>query len=172
MLKVFRFLQGLSFGKLMCVYEESNTLNGAERYPGQSCNIQIREAELDFYQYLSDVFFKQDCSFYCVWIEADVYVSALRIEPYLDGYLLCALETAPLARHKGYASQLIAAVIQYLAEQGSGRLYSHVSKQNVASLKTHFQCGFQIRKDYAVYSDGSVHINSYTLLCECKKSET
>ena len=156
----------------MGVYEESNALNGAERYPEQPFNVQLREAELDFYQYLSDVFFRQANSFYGVWVEHGIYVSALRIEPYLDGFLLCALETSPVARCNGYACRLISAVIQYLAEQGSGILYSHVSKRNTASLHTHFKCGFQVIKDHAVYSDRSVHTNCYTLSIEYKKSET
>ena len=172
MLKTIRSIQQLSFSQLMEIYEESNTLNGQEKYPLESTYAQVQEAEQDFYQYLSDVFFRQENSFYAVWTHNDVYVSALRIEPYMDGVLLCALETALNSRRNGYASKLISSVIAYLAQQGSGILYSHVSKQNTASVHVHQKCGFQIIKDYAVYSDGSVLHGSYTLAYEYEKSET
>ena len=44
------------------------------------------------------------------------------------------------------------------------RVYSHVSKRNQASLSTHFSCGFQIEKDYAVDLDGTVTTRQVTLL--------
>ena len=172
MLKVIHSIQELAFSQLMSVYEESNTLNGQDKYPNASIYTQLREAEQDFFQYLSEVFFRQKSSFYAIWEENEKYVSALRIEPYLDGLLLCALETVPYVRRKGYACQLISVVLQYLGDRGSGTLYSHVSKRNSASLNAHFQCGFRIIKDHAVYSDGSVLPDSYTLAYEYKKSET
>ena len=91
----------------MEIYEESNSLNGQEKYPLESTYAQVQEAEQDFYQYLSDVFFHQENSFYAVWTNNGVYVSALRIEPYMDGVLLCALETALNSRRNGYARKLI-----------------------------------------------------------------
>lgn len=172
MLKIIYSMRQLSFSQLMEVYEESNILNGQEKYPNASTNVQIREAEQDFYQYLSEIFFCQSNSFYGIWMEGEKYISALRIEPYLDGLLLCALETLPNARRNGYACLLIASVLRYLTEQGSGTLYSHVSKRNTASLNAHLKCGFQVVKDYAVYSDGSVLPGSYTLAYQYKKSET
>lgn len=166
MLKVFHSLQQLLFLQLMDVYEESNMLNGQEKYPYVSANAQVREAEQDFFQYLSDVFFRQKDSFYAIWVENEKYVSALRIEPYLDGLLLCALETAPSARCMGYACKLISSVLRYLSEYGSGTLYSHVSKRNVASINAHLMCGFRVIKDHAIYSDGSVLPGSYTMAYE------
>ena len=38
----------------MEIYEESNSLNGQEKYPLESTYAQVHEAEQDFYQYLSD----------------------------------------------------------------------------------------------------------------------
>lgn len=172
MLKIIQSIQQLSFSQLMEVYEESNMLNGRERHPLASPHSQLHEAEQDFYHYLASVFFRQKNSYYAVLIENETYVSALRLEPYLDGVLLCALETAPNSRRHGYAYKLISSVIAYLAEQGSGMLYSHISKRNVASLNVHLKCGFQIIQDHAVYSDGSVLPGSYTLAYEFKKSET
>ena len=59
---------------------------------------------------------------------------------------------------------LIQAVQSYLKEQGSGVIYSHVSKKNTASLGIHKKCGFEDFKDYAVYSDGSVLHSDVTLV--------
>lgn len=162
MLKIIETMGQLRFSDLMDIYIEGNIENGGARYPGLSPSQQLREAELDFYQYLNDVFFKQKESFYALWEAEGRYLSALRLEPFHDGLLLSALETAPEARQRGYAAQLIAAVTAYLAEQGSGVIYSHVSKRNLPSVKTHQKCGFQIIADHAVYSDGSVLHSSYT----------
>ena len=83
-----------------------------------------------------------------------------------DGLLLEALETAPGWRRMGYAVRLIQAVQQMLEQQGSVRIYSHVSKKNTASLKTHLRCGFEIYLDHAAYIDGSVNRRAYTLRYE------
>ena len=172
MLKIIKSMHELRFSELMQVYLEGNIENGRELYPDYSSAEQLREAEQDFYQYLASVFFRQENSFYAVWEADDRYTAALRLEPYADGLLLCALETAPDARRKGYATELIHAVQAHLAEQGSGTVYSHVSKRNAASLAVHQKCGFQIHKDHAVYSDGTVLHSSLTLIFPYKKSET
>ena len=156
----------------MEIYTEGNIENGRDNYPGMSVQEQLREAEQDFYQYLQSVFFRQKDSFYAIWEADDRYCSALRLEPYADGLLLCALETVPEARRQGYASALIKTVLEYLSGQGSGVLYSHVSKRNVPSLKVHEKCSFEIIKDHAVYSDGSVLNSHVTLACVYEKSET
>ena len=172
MLKIIHSMKHLRFSELIQVYHETNICNGKEFYPNLTELEQIRNAEDDFYQYLQSVFFKQDDSYYAVWEEEGCYLSALRIEPYSDGLLLCGLETIPTVRHRGYASSLILAVQTYLQQQGSGRIYSHISKRNIPSLAVHKKYGFQIVKDHAVYSDGSVAYNSYTMLYEYEKSET
>lgn len=172
MLLIIKSMHQLKFSELMSVYAESNFLNGKERYSDLSQEAQIYEAEQDFYQYLSDVFFRQDRSFYAVWEDGGRYVSALRVEPYQTGMLICGLETLPEFRKQGYASKLMLAVLSYLAQIGILQVYSHVCKKNLPSLGTHLKCGFEIMKDYAVYSDGSVLHTSYTLLFEYKKSET
>ena len=88
-------------------------------------------------------------------------VSALRLEPYRDGLLLEALETHPMHRRKGYAKELVTAVMETVGEQ---RVYSHVGKRNVASLNTHLSCGFQRISEQAVYADGSINDRCATLL--------
>ena len=172
MLKIINNLSQLKFSNLMYVYSEGNLENGAERYPQLQPAAQIREAELDFYGYLSDVFFNEQDAFYAVWETGNRYVSALRIESYQDGWLLSALETAPSDRRRGYATHLINAVKKYLVDLGDMKLYSHVSKRNQASLATHLNCNFQIALDYAVYLDVSVNQKCYTLVYDSKKCET
>ena len=166
MLKIINTMSTLHFSELMDVYAESNALNGAEQYPNLCCSLQIVEAEQNFYRYLTDVFFQQTDSFYAVWVAEERYVAALRIEPYKDGFLLCGLETAPDVRRHGYASILIDSVCDHLWKSGKCKLYSHVLKTNTPSLRTHQKCGFTIVLNYAVYSDGSVLHNHYTLLYE------
>jgi GNAT superfamily N-acetyltransferase len=131
MLFLAKSLQQLRFGELMEVYIEGN-LEKAEE-------IGLLQAEQDFYQYLQDCFFPTAGAVYAVWTEESKYVSALRLEPYKDGLLLAALETAPQHRRKGYAKKLIEAV---LAEFEGEKIYSHVSKINEASLAVHEKCGF------------------------------
>lgn len=171
MLKIVEHICELSFSELMNVYLEGNQENGRERYPQDTDNAQLRKAESDFYEYLTGVFFRQNDSCYAIWEEDGRYRAALRLEPYSDGYLICALETAPEMRRRGYATLLVRHVQKYLSHIGSGVMYSHVSKRNTPSMATHRKCGFRIIKDYAVYSDGSVLHSSCTLAYEYKKSE-
>ena len=145
----------------MSVYEEGNLKNGMEFWPDLSVNEQILNAENDIYQYLSEIFFAQTDAVYCILCEDGEYRSALRLEPYQDGLLLEALETSPDHRRKGYARSLLRAVLDMPLEK---KIYSHVSKNNVPSLKVHEKCGFRRILDHAVYVDGSVNQNCVTLL--------
>ena len=161
MLKIAEKLNDLSFGKLMEVYIEGNLENGQELWPEEPEARQIALAEQEFYNYLQQVFFRTPGARYLIWEEAGHYVSALRLEPYRDGLLLEALETAPDKRKKGYAAQLVQATLEYA---GNVKIYSHVGKYNTVSLRTHEKCGFTRIHDYAVYADGSVNERSYTML--------
>ena len=145
----------------MAVYEEGNRENAADRYPEESVYRGLALAEEDFRQYLGECFFPTPGAVYCVWQENGRYVSALRLEPYRDGLLMEALETRPDMRRKGFAAKLIKEMLLTLPK--STVVYSHVSKRNFASLKTHEVCGFEKMLDYAVYADGSVLRNSCTL---------
>lgn len=166
MLTIVRRIQDLDFSQLMQIYIEGNEENGQLQYPHLSADQQILMAEQDFYNYLSAVFFKTPGSFYALWAFDGRYQSALRVEPYLDGYLLAALETRPEARRNGYACMLINATCAFLAERGVSKLYSHVGKRNIPSLRTHERCKFTAVLDYAVYVDGSVTHNSLTFCRE------
>lgn len=160
MLIIAKKLRELSFGQLMEVYMEGNLENGQELWPDESENQQIALAEQDFYNYLDQVFFRTPNAFYAVWQKAGKYVSALRLEPFRDGMLLEALETRPDSRRRGYAKALITGVLEKLPDV---KVYSHVSKRNFASLKTHESCGFEKKLDYAVCADGSVKQHMVTM---------
>ena len=143
MLYLARSLSQLHFGSLMAVYADANRENGREAWPEEPEMRQIQLAEEEFYRYLSQVFFKTPGAICAVWEESGRYVSALRL---------------------GYAAGLIEAVQTYLGE--GGKLYSHVDKRNLPSLKTHEKCGFRRIADVAVYVDGSVNRKACTMCWE------
>ena len=159
MLIIARSLRDLRFGQLMDVYSQSNS----EEY------WSLLDSEQAFYAYLRDVFFRESEAFYAVWEIDCTYKAALRMEPYKDGLILAGLETAPTERRKGYASILVNSVLDWLSEQGSVSVYSHVEKSNEASLAVHKACGFKKILDYALYIDGSVLKNSVTLCYHVNK---
>lgn len=163
MLLTVTTLVELDFSALMQVYAEGNAENGQELYPHLPAGQQILSAEQDFYSFLREVFFRTPNAVYKIWVENGRYVSALRLEPYRDGLLLEALETAPTHRRQGYAKQLLRETLNQMEQY---TVYSHVSKKNEASLRTHLACGFQRIGEYAVYADGSVLHNSCTLLAK------
>ena len=156
MLLVAHGLRELDFPKLMEVYMEGNLEKAAE---GSS----LLEAEEDFRQYLRESFFAVPGAAYYVWIQGGRYVSALRLEPYKDGLLMEALETAPEYRRMGHAGALLRAVLK---AEGTRPIYSHIAKGNVASLRTHERCGFRRVLEYAVYIDGSVNRRACTMILE------
>lgn len=165
MLMIFDKLGDIDFRQLMDVYSESNIISGDKYYRKYPKNLRILYAEQDFYNNLV-LFFKEPSARYAVWNLEGRYTAALRTERYSDGLLITALETAPDQRCKGIASMLMTAVLEHLKTVGNGRLYSHVDKDNEASLAAHARCGFRIMSDLAVYLDGTVVTNAYTL---CKE---
>ena len=154
MLAIIKTLRQLPFGELMAVYEEGNRENGVQRYPKLPANLQLLETEQDFYAYL-ECFFRQEDSFYVLWRQNGVLVSALRIEPYQDGWLLAALETKPDCRDRGYAKALVRETLSYMEETNRLPVYSHISKGNISSEKVHLSCDFREILHYAVYADGT-----------------
>ena len=151
MLSLAKSLQQLRFGDLMEVYIEGNLEKAGEA--------GLLQAEQDFYQYLRESFFATEGAVYALWEVSGKYVCALRLEPYKDGLLLAALETAPREHHKGYAQCLIQAV---LTEFAGHKIYAHVSKTNAPSLAVHKKCGFRKISDSATYFDGSVNHRAVT----------
>ena len=162
MLHLAKKYSELDFSRLMEVYEEGNRENGADLYPQLSEYQQVMRAEQDFSDYLREDFFKAEGAYYAIWEEGGTYRSALRLEPFQDGMLLEALETRPDCRGKGYATMLMMAVLS----METRKIYSHVSRKNIPSLRTHEKCGFRKILDHAVYIDGSVSANAVTL---CKE---
>jgi len=165
MLLVFNQYEGIDFGQLMEVYAESNQSNGAILYPEEPENLQMLYAQQDFYEFLQAFFHIADARYF-VWAPEGRYTAALRLEPFMDGLLLEALETLPAARGRGVASELINATIIHLHNQNYDKIYSHVHKQNLPSLAVHYKCGFSLYTNNAVYIDGTRHDNAYTLLCK------
>ena len=159
MLFLAKNLREISFAQLMEIYEEGNLENGGLMHPDLPESQQIMYAEQSFYQFLAEGFFPVPGAVYAVWVENGKYVSALRLEPYMDGLLLEALETAPNQRRKGYAEKLVRSV----QAEFSRKIYSHVSKRNKASLAIHEKCGFRQILDYARYIDGSGAHSAITL---------
>ncbi len=163
MLLIAEKLHQLHFGRLMEVYAEGNRENGACFYPNLPPQQGILEAEQDFYRYLKDVFFSTEGAFYAVWEENGRYYSALRLEPYRDGLLMEAVETAPERRRQGHARRLMEAVF---ARMGKGAVYVHIDKDNAPSIALHKKMGFERIQNYAVYIDGSVNQSSGTYRLE------
>lgn len=165
MLVLATSLKGIRFGDLMEVYADSNKEKASD-WPNLPPMFAQELAEQELRQYLREVFFSTPGAVMALWEVHGKYVSVLRLEPYEDGLLLEALETAPTERKKGYAETLIRTVQRYMAELGPVKLYSHVSRRNNPSLRVHEKCGFRIVSDSALYIDGSVDCRCYTLLFE------
>lgn len=163
MLKIINTMSRLNEAQLMAVYYEGNVANGAEMFSEYSPSQQLLLAENAFLSYLREDFFTHSGTVYAVWEVDGRYRAALRLEPYRDGLLLEALETAPDDRRKGYAYSLIKSVLDYLGSLDYKYVYSHVGKHNTPSLGIHKKCGFEIISDSAVYIDGTVTQKSYTL---------
>ena len=156
-------LQQLKYGELMQVYEEGNRENGQAHYPKCEPNVQLLQAEQDFYAYLRDGFFNRPGDRYCIWEDRGHYVSALRLQRYQDGLLLEALETHPDYRGRGYAKSLIQAALDISEKE---KIYSHISPRNKPSVAVHRACGFRKILNYSVYADGSTNSNCDTYLYE------
>jgi GNAT superfamily N-acetyltransferase len=161
MLKIAYRAADLDFGQLCRVYRESIQSSGIQDYPHSSSEEQRFLAEQDFYSFLR-CFLKEEAAFYGVWESNGRYMAALRMEPYRDGFLLEGLETDPDVRRKGYASQLLRAVLSSLEGKGKTFVYSHVFKKNQPSVLLHNACGLHKYLDYAVFVDGSVSHDAWT----------
>ncbi len=155
MLQIFPSSRGIKAEKLMNLYFAESLC----------CSSVFYKAQQDFYSYLLE-FLKQENSFYAVWEENDRYISALRMEPYRDGLLVEGLVTAPQLRGNGYAKELLIQVLAYADMMGCKKIYSHIRKDNVASVKVHTACNFEKLYSYAAYIDGSVDHRSDTYLYE------
>ena len=137
MLKLVSSMDKLNTQQYFAVYRQSNRDSGAEER---------------MLSYLREDFFSIRGAVCALWEVEGRYVSALRLEPYKDGYLITAVETAPQDRRKGYAKALLQAVINHFG----GPVYSHIEKSNKPSLNLHQTCEFTLCADSAVLLDGTV----------------
>lgn len=148
------------FSELMEVYASTNLEDGKSKYPQLFESEQRLQSEQDFYAYLQE-FFKLPSTCCYILEREDIYVSALRLEPYKDGCLLTALETRPDSRNCGYGKSLVQQVLAQLPENAV--VYSHIAKENEASIAVHTACGFSKFSDYAALLDGTVSQGYYTM---------
>ena len=163
MILIANKIKDISYAQIMRVYAESNRLTANQRYLDADYFQGILLAEQDLYQYLRDSFFTVTGAFCVIWEEQGNYVSALRMEPYQDGYLIESLETVPEERRKGYAKKLIHGALDYVQQNGCGNVYVHIANCNHISYRTHLSCGFEPYLRHAVLIDGSVSQSYVTL---------
>lgn len=147
MIHEFYRFRDVDLSALMAVYQQSIYTHSEEG----------RCAESAFYEDLRLFFLSKGAVLSVMDIDG-VYVSAVRLESYRDGYLITCLETAPAYRNKGYAHLLL----DSLMKKYPGVYYAHVEKRNKISVALHKKLGFSVYLDHAVYVDGSVYANCYT----------
>ena len=165
MFKIIRSIDEINFHSITYVYAESLRCNAAAHRCADWEIEDILEAEQDLYSFLK-VFLSDKESFVAVWEIDGRYTTALRLEPYENGYLISGLETAPADRGKGYAKQLMVHLLNYLDGNKFAPIYSHIDKSNSASIAVHKAVGFALCKDCASFIDGSVSHRAYTM---CRK---
>ena len=162
MLYIADDIHKIKYGLLMELYAQDLQKDAQKHYGRLSLNEGIFCAEQDFYAYLRDEFFKIRGAYYAFWVECGVYYSGLRLEPWKDGLVLCGIATRPDCRRKGYAYKLLQQVLQQLP--CGTKVYSHIDKNNLASLALHHKIGFQLLEDHAEMLDGSFLHNFCTFL--------
>lgn len=108
-------------------------------------------------------FLSSENAYLGIWCVDGIYMSAVRLEPYRDGYILSCLESAPEHRNCGAAKAIITEMINFANDRGFLPLYSHIHKSNLASIKAFTHCGFEITGKPAVFLDGSVYASYHTL---------
>ena len=158
--------------KLMDIYAEGNEENVEYFYPDCTDKaLGLQWVERDFLKYLLEEFFNGRDKYF-VLEEDGEWVSALRLYSVDKGlFYIEALETKPDERRKGYATRLLLFVLDELKGGENFTVCSSVSKQNKASLSTHFKCGFEIETEAAQsLLDGSVNERCYGLAYRYKQA--
>ena len=155
-LKIATSMRQLPFQQLMEIYQETNIRSAQRHWSAYSPERGLAIAEDRFYEELQCGFFSIPHAMYCLWMVEGECVSALRLEPWQDGWLLAALETAPDRRKQGHAQALLRAVQGYLSAQGAVKLDSHIHFRNKASIHVHEACGFRKITDTAKLLDGTI----------------
>ena len=159
MLIIVKDYQSLDIAQLLQLYGDELQTRGKKDYPKLPAGIALEYAELDLKEYLQEHFFAVKDALYGILLIEGQYVSALRMEPYQDGYLLHALHTDRYNRRKGFGRKLVQSVLDYI---GPNKVYSHVKKENVASVAFHLAMGFLVVSQSAIYLDGTCDQECYT----------
>ena len=150
MLEIIRSVSRFPFAAVMEIYSGSNGELARRQWPELPPEQGLYRAEQEMYDFLRYDFFPRQDAFCALWREGDIPVSAVRLERWRDGWLLEGLETRPDLRGKGYAGKLLEAVLPRVA----GKVYSHVHRENQASIRVHERVGFRISAGTAML-DGS-----------------
>lgn len=165
MLKWIEDINQLSFYNLMQIYTETNLKDVEFNYPYLHGNEALFCVESSFYHFLNDVFFKTKGAKYAIWIQNNKWVSALRLEPFVDGMLISGLETHPDHRNCGYAKYLLNGVI---SQMNSGlKVYAHIDPNNLASIAVHTRCGFNKISSCSHMLNGNIDMNMDTYFLSC-----
>lgn len=159
MLLLTQRTEDICYSELMRVYEESNIEIGKQKYRNRTANEQILLAEQDLYSYLC--FVLDNCGWFAAWTSNGRYQAALRLETYSDGFLICALETAPEARGRGHATTLLRTVIEAMP---AIKIYAHIYVDNKISIHIHEKLGFVKVSDSAEFLDGTVSFQAKTYM--------
>lgn len=159
MLKIIRNIRDVDFQQLIPVYEESNIKYGIRNCPHGSIWEQLRLGEEFLRRDITDFLANQE-GILALWVADGCVKAALRLEPFYDGLLISCLETAPGARGKGVATRLISHVVEQYCNQ---KVYAHIHKNNIVSMKAHQKNGFVVVNDSARLLDGTV-TNAYNTL--------
>ena len=115
------------------------------------------QAEQDFYAYMTQELLTTENAFCALWGD---YEAMLRMEPFLDGYLLTGLASLPSVRRRGIATKLLQQTLTMLPD--ATKIYSHVDKDNIPSVAFHEKFGFQCISNSAKMLDGSLLHNFWT----------
>lgn len=155
---VFENFDSVNIGEFLNVYKESSEHNSAKWYPEMSEKEALTEYENGYIGYMQNEFFDGRRKLF-VLSDGHKYLSALRlIEISQNRYYLEALETAPEFRKRGYGKELILQTEKHLkSKSGEFSVFSHVAKDNTASLNTHFAAGFEITADYYIENGETIN---------------
>lgn len=150
-LLVFDCFDNVDVGGFLGIYRESSAENAARWYPDMSAEDALAKYEAGYINYMQNEFFVSGRKLF-VLSNGSNYFCALRLSSLPSGkYYLEALETNPDFRRQGFAKELILQAEEHLEGlNGCFTIISHVAKNNVASLNTHFAAGFTVTADYYI----------------------
>ena len=154
----------LKYALIMELYEDDNRMTADQEYAGLPANEALLLAEQDAYGYLAEVFFAVPSAFMVILESDGKYVSGLRLEPYMDGWLLTGLMTHASFRRRGCASALLHYALGQLP--AATKVYSHVEQSNTCSLRFHKKYGFQLHQTWARMLNGGILHNYWTFLLQ------